>query len=190
MKKRSTALMLALVLVVGIAVGGTLAWLQDYTQSIKNTFTIGMVDIDLTETGASNGAKSFKMSPGKVLDKDPKVTVNAGSDACWLFVKIDESANLKTFIEYSVDSAWAPLDGVNGVYYIQVDTANATSGKTYSVLTGDKVTVKSDVTNEKTAGLNEQTYPNMTFTAYAIQQEGFASASAAWTELKTQFSIA
>ena len=96
MKKKLT-MVVSLLLVMALSIGGTLAYLTDKTDAIENTFTIGNVKIDLTETGATKGANdelfknSFKMVPGNEIDKDPTVTVEAGSEACWLFVKIEKS---------------------------------------------------------------------------------------------------
>ena len=39
MKKKTLALLLALVLLAGGVIGGTLAWLTDKTDPVKNTFT-------------------------------------------------------------------------------------------------------------------------------------------------------
>ena len=172
---------LAVMLVVGCAVGGTLAWLTDTTDQVTNTFTVGNIDIGLAET-----KDNFKMVPGATISKDPKVTVKAGSEACWLFVKVTESDNLDSFISYSVDSNWTALTGVSGVYYREVpDQTTATTDVGYSVLTNDQVTVKDTVTKDMmdaiTAG--EATAPTLTFEAYAIQKKGFTTAAAAWNEV-------
>mgnify|MGYP002657696211 FL=1 len=50
MKKKTLALVLALTLLVAGVVGGTLAWLTDRTAEVKHTFTVGDINIDLTET--------------------------------------------------------------------------------------------------------------------------------------------
>ena len=50
MKKKTLALVLALTLLVAGVIGGTLAWLTDQTDEVKNTFTVGDINIDLTET--------------------------------------------------------------------------------------------------------------------------------------------
>ena len=50
MKKKTLALVLALTLLVAGVVGGTLAWLTDQTAEVKNTFTVGDINIGLTET--------------------------------------------------------------------------------------------------------------------------------------------
>lgn len=178
MKKKIT-LLLSLALAVAIGIGGTLAWLTAKTEEVKNTFTVGNINITLTEEAGGN-TKEFKMVPGQTITKDPKVTVKAGSEACWLFVKIEESANLDNFISYAVADGWTALTGVDGVYYRAVDAT--TTDMVYPVLTGNQVTVENDVTKAMMDNLTADTYPTLTFTAYAIQQAGFNDAAAAWTE--------
>ena len=177
MKKKMIALTAALVLVLSAAVVGTVAWLTDKTQAKVNTFTVGNIDIDLTET-----ERTYKMIPGEEIDKDPKVSVEAGSEACWLFVKVEEANDLDKFIDYRIADGWTELPGVAGVYYRTV-AADATE-RVFSVLANDKVTVKDTVTKadmDEISGENAAK-PQLTFTAYAVQQAGFADAAAAWTE--------
>ena len=175
MKKKTLALVLALTLLVAGIVGGTLAWLTDQTAEVKNTFTVGDINIDLTET-----TTDYKMVPGNTIAKDPTVTVKANSEACWLFVKVTESANLDDFITYAIAEGWAALPGVDGVYYREVPASSA--DQTFSVLAGDAVTVKSDVTRAMLETAKTDA-PTLTFKAYAIQKDHFATADAAWAEV-------
>lgn len=177
--KKTLTLVLSLALAVAIGIGGTLAWLTAKTEEVKNTFTVGNINITLTEEAGGN-TKEFKMVPGQTITKDPKVTVKAGSEACWLFVKIEESTNLDNFISYAVADGWTALTGVDGVYYRAVDAT--TTDMVYPVLTGNQVTVENDVTKAMMDNLTADNYPTLTFTAYAIQQAGFNDAAAAWTE--------
>ena len=178
MKKKIT-LLLSLALAVAIGIGGTLAWLTAKTEEVKNTFTVGNINITLTEK-AGGSTKEFKMVPGQTITKDPKVTVKAGSEACWLFVKIEKGKNLDRFIDYTVDSSWTALPDADGVYYREV--AATADDMPFSVLTNDQVTVKDTVTKDDMDGITADTYPTLTFTAYAIQRASFDSAAAAWTE--------
>jgi hypothetical protein len=176
MRGKTVVLFLAVVLVVGCAVGGTAAWLTAKTAPIQNTFTVGNIGISLTET-----AINFKMVPGQTIVKDPKVTVAAGSEDCWLFVKLEKSPNLDTYIAYTIDSGWTPLPGVSGVWYRQVPATAANTD--FNVLTGNQVTVPTTVTKEMMDSLGDGGLPAMTFTAYAVQQAGFDTAAAAWAEV-------
>ena len=163
MKKKSLALVLALAMIVVCVVGGTLAWLTDKTAPVTNTFTYGDINIKLAETTGT----SYKMIPGYTIDKNPKVTVLADSEKCYLFVKVEKSTNFDTFMTYDMADGWTALTGVNGVFYRVVDTADM--GTAYSVLANDKVTVKDTVTKAMLNALTEATQPTLTFTAYACQ---------------------
>ena len=165
MKKKSLALVLALAMIVVCVVGGTLAWLTDKTAPVTNTFTHGDINITLAESENLD----LKMIPGYTIAKDPKVTVKAGSEKCYLFVKVDKSANFDTFMTYDMAAGWTALTGVNGVYYRVVDTADM--GTAYSVLANDKVTVRDTVTKADMNALkaDDAIQPTLTFTAYACQ---------------------
>ena len=52
MKKKTIALLLVLVMIFGISVGGTIAYLTD-KKAVTNTFTVGNVKIKLTETAVN-----------------------------------------------------------------------------------------------------------------------------------------
>lgn len=173
MKKKTLALVLALTLLVAGIVGGTLAWLTDRTAEVKNTFTVGDINIGLTET-----TTDYKMVPGNTIAKDPTVTVKANSEACWLFVKVTESTDLKDFITYTIANGWTKLQ--DGVYYREVPASAA--DQTFSVLADDAVTVKSDVTRTMLETAKTDA-PTLTFQAYAIQRDHFATADAAWAEV-------
>lgn len=166
MKKKSLALLVAVVLVIGCVIGGTLAWLTDSTEQVKNTFTTSDIDITLAETTGTG----YKMVPGYTIAKNPKATVLIGSEECYLFVKLEKSSNFDKYMEYEVADGWTELTsvvGVSGVYYREVKTADMGTG--YSVLLNDQVTVKGSVTKEMMNSLEQNTYPTLTVTAYASQ---------------------
>lgn len=170
--------MLALVLVIGCAVGGTVAWLVAKTDSVVNTFTYGDINITLAESTGEN----YKIVPGVDISKDPTVTVKANSEACWLFVKVEEE-NWPTFtdengrkVSYAIADGWTALTGVDGVYYREVSASNVDAS--FGILAGDKVTVSSTLTKTEVNSVNTQ--PKLTFTAYAVQQAGINTVAEAW----------
>ena len=178
MKKKLTTV-LAIVLVVALSVAGTYAYLTDKTGPVVNTFTVGNVNIDLTEgTG-----EFYKMVPGTTIGKDPKVTVKANSEACWLFVKVEKSANFDEFMTYDMANGWTALEGVDGVFYRTVEASG--TDQVFPVLANDTVSVKSDVTKDMMDAIENGTAanPTLTFTAYACQGAGFDSADKAWAEV-------
>lgn len=189
MTKKTLIAITAVVLVLFCTVGATLAWLVATTGEVKNTFTYGDINITLAET-----TTNYKMVPGGTISKDPKVTVKANSEACWLFVKVTKSDNFDTFMTYAIADGWTqltdnstPAKAVEGVYYREV--AASTADQPFAVLKDNQVSVKDTVTkddfNNLTTtdnGVTTTKNPTLTFKAYAIQKEGFTTAYAAWQE--------
>lgn len=222
--KKAFSLALAVLLVLGCSVGATLAWLTATTNEVKNTFTVGNVEITLQEhkyvaatnsldttttvtdkvvDGKRTAANSYKLIPGSDMPKDPFVTVKGGSEKCWLFVLVKEENNV-----LSVDSVTGAVDQVvnfslnnNGgfsslkfdsdeemeladgctVLFKVVDASSA--DQKFNVLapyghvdntthTAGCVRINEDVTQEW-LDENEDTLPSLTFTAAAIQFDGF-----------------
>ena len=176
--KKTLTMVLAFALIFALGIGATLAWLTATSGEVKNTFTTSDINITLTETfnkdtngDGKNDAGEFKMIPGHTITKDPKVTVVADSEPCYLFVKVEKSSNFDSFMEYAIDSQWTPLTGVQGVdnvYYMVIDSADK-MGTPYSVLKNDQVKVLDGVTKTMMNGLTADNYPTLTFTAYASQ---------------------
>jgi len=184
------AILLALTLLLGCAVGGTLAWLTADGGTLTNTFTESDIDITLTETKPTN--KTAPMVPGWTIDKDPKVTVTEPSEDCWLFVKITESTNpdLDTYISYAIASGWESVDdkdnnedtivigrkvykgeGKNGFDIIGYTDTMGTTGTDDDVFVPNKVLVKEDVDKTKMGAItgDNTPKPTLTFNAYAVQ---------------------
>ncbi len=192
MKKKTFALLLSLVLVFGVVAGGTLAWLTQKTDSVVNTFTYGDINITLDETTGND----YKIIPGVNIHKNPKVTVTANSEACYLFVKV-QVENWPTLVEadgttkkvsYAIADGWTALEGQSGVYYREVSATDAKNGTSYNVLAGDTtytdgvVTVSENLTKTDVNGLKAN-QPKLTFTAYAVQKDGIADVATAWSKI-------
>lgn len=200
MKKKGLAMVLALVLLAICAVSGTLAWLTAKSDTVVNTFTASDIEVKLDETKGTTvtGGKEFKMIPGYELEKDPKAWVVAGSEDCYLFVKLDWANNTYTsgettnsYLNWEIADGWALVPGETNVYYRTVTSAQMSSdnGATnaYPILAGNKVTVSGDITKEQMNAFTDATLPKLTITAYASQlhknaNENF-SASVAWNNI-------
>lgn len=171
--------MLAVVLLVGCIIGGTVAWLTDKTDSITNTFTYGDINITLGET---TGA-TYKIIPGVNIDKDPKVTVKKDSEACWLFVKVEEEGTfVANKVTYSIADGWTKGDSTEipaNVYYRAVDAV--TNDTDFAVLKDNKIYVSEELSKSDIQSISAQ--PTLTFTAYAVQQSGSANAAEAWAKV-------
>lgn len=133
MSKKSLALLLAVALLIGGAVGGTIAWLTDTTEKVTNTFSVGNIDIELLEHELKDGAllntgcptniqesehhevsnNAYKIIPGTEQPKDPFVRVKANTEKCYLFIQVqpvnnetgnEEADNVATkYITYTIN---------------------------------------------------------------------------------------
>ena len=191
--------LVAVALLAGCAIGGTVAWLTAKTDAVVNTFTYGDINITLWETKDGlhtnekltdtsyvvNARSDLKIIPGVDLPKDPTVTVKAGSEACWLFIKVEESGTFVTDkVTYSIitdTNGWTQLTGVDNVYYREVSAV--TEDTDFAILTGNKIIVKDTLTKEDIKSIT--TNPTLTFTAYAVQKDGIADAATAWSKVPT-----
>lgn len=187
--KKSIALVMMAVLLVAASVMGTLAYLTS-NDTVKNTFTVGKVKITLDEakvneygeadTPASRVKENtYKLIPGHAYTKDPTVHFAAGSEASYLFVKVENGITAieadKKIADQITVNGWTALDSVTGVYYQKVDANTGAAAIDYPVFGTFKLTDDANVANYATA--------NVTVTAYAIQADGFTTAAAAWAEV-------
>lgn len=182
----SVFVMLALTMVVGCAVDGTVAWLVSESESSVSTFTLGDINIKLTE--AESESQSLKIIPGVEITRSLKVTVEPNSEACWLFVKVEGTnwshfpdANGTAKVSYSVAGGtndWKALDNYPGVYYREVSAEDAKTGVEYDV--NGVVAVSKELTKAEVNSIASGTQPQLSFTAYAVQRYSFEDAAKAW----------
>ena len=205
--KKTIAIVALVVLVAAVSVLGTLAYLKSSAE-VKNTFTVGKVEIDLDEAKVNTdgtlvaGAdrvkqNDYKLMPGHTYIKDPTVTVKAGSESSYIKMTV-------TFSKASaLDDIFAPtganltsiFNGYDSTNWIaKGNTKDATADtrtyefwykETVGAPNGDAAldALFDSITVPGTI-TNEQlaTIEGMTITvnAYAIQADGFDSADAAW----------
>lgn len=170
--------LLALVLVMGVAIGGTIAWLTDSTAEVKNVFTAADIDVTLTETfntdtnnDGTNDAWQAKLIPGNSYTKDPKVEVSTDSVDCYLFVKFEETNSPSTYLAYTstltTANGWTQGDGTDipaTVWYRKVMATDTT--RSWDLLSGNTISVKDTVTKNNMSTAASAT---LTYTAYASQ---------------------
>jgi len=199
MNRRKT-LLTAVVLLLVILIGVMLAYFTD-TEEATNKFTIGNVNITLSEPNWSTtdtnedcipDAATAK-TPGQVVSKDPKITLDAGSNNAYLFMKVKVPAittstgsgeNItysasKELYTYSVDSSWGEVIACktigNGyVEHVYVYGSNSTptvvSAGTTTTNVFPSVTVNTDLTNDEvTANFAAANAANIVVTGYGIQ---------------------
>lgn len=193
MKKKTKALMLVLcaVLLVTASVLGTMAYLTS-TDKVVNTFTVGKVAITLDEaqvkedgTPVAGAARvkenAYHLLPGHTYTKDPTVHVQANSEDSFIFVKVENGiANYEdrpTIAEQIAARGWTALTGVANVYY----KAYTKSAEITDLPVFGNFTIANHA-NAADGWNNFSAETKVTVTAYAVQQDGFASAAAAWGE--------
>lgn len=209
MKKRTVALLLAVVLVMGAAIGGTVAWLVADGGTVKNTFTVGDITIDLDEsklvtdangnvsleTGTRVNENSYNYVPGDKLPKDPIVYVESGSQACYLFIKVTESNNTykdADIVNWGIAAGWTQLTGVEGVdnvWYREVDYATAQAGTSYYILSdyasinaNGSVSVTDAIVKEDVSTVNASV-PTLYFQAAAVQLDNIDDVATAYAKV-------
>ena len=202
--------LLAVALLVGGVVGGTLAWLISQSQEIENTFVVGnvgelkMMEKNKDAKDLTAAEKTFTIVPGVEIKKDPKVvyTPVSGDDIvpvdAFVFIEVDAegwtqngNAYSSTFLNWTVDSGWTYLQttGSKAVFY-RVVAKDASGPLTFPIITGDTITVNSNIKVENVKA-NTVNPGNLAFTAYAIQKDAMTGATeaeqatAAWTTLQS-----
>lgn len=204
MKKKSLVMMMASLALVGtIMVGATLAYFTDQTEAVTNTFTVGAnVDInlyenvkqttsanqvyvtstapDLTRVPAASGAAFNGMYPGLTLDKAPFVEKTVTSSDCYIRTTVSGVDALeKSGFTVAFNAAkWTKVDGIgkDGVYQY-----NGKLSKNQTATEAVFTTVTYNANNKELP----TTVPNIVVKAYAVQADGFADATAAFTAEKS-----
>lgn len=170
-KARRALLALSLVLVtMMVAVGGTIAWLTAESGTVTNTFSPSGIDITLVETTTNQ----FDLIPGYSYAKDPTVTVEGGSEACWLFVEMtvsDELADILTYDTILDETPWTLVAGpttasgkTTNVYAIEVPKSETDTA--YELLKNSTVSIAGTALTKDNMPSVDQI---MEFKAYASQ---------------------
>ena len=168
------AVALAAAMVLG---GGTYAYLQGTTDDVINNFNTNKVLVTLSETTGSD----YNIIPGTEQAKDPIITVNNTVPSYVYAIVTDNTDGL---VDYTIAEGWTELEGWNvgatKVYYREV--AKDADPKTFPVLKDNKVTYDAALDNDGMLNPDGSLKDgvNLTFTAHAIQKDGFTSAKEAF----------
>ena len=179
MKKKIIAVCLIVAMAAIAVVGGTLAWFTD-DEVATNTFTVGNVDITLTEPNwTSTGSQDApEVYPGEPLAKDPTVK-NDGANPCFVRIKVTGLDCLAPagMITYKTDYVTDKL-GDNWVkhtdgyfYYNKVLAAGDTTDALF-----DQIVIPTDLENG-----NAESEFDVVVTAEAVQAQG---AKASWSAVQ------
>lgn len=113
MRKKIVALSMAVLMLAVCVIGGTLAYFTDTTEAKVNEFTVGNVDINLTEPKWKGDAT---LMPGKSYAKDPTITVGAKSQDAYVFLKLDMNKYVSLVNLMGVDAYKNHIGGLQGTY--------------------------------------------------------------------------
>ena len=205
--KKKLMTVLALVLVIAMSVAGTYAYLTS-ADTVKNTFTVGDVQIKLDEAKANPDgslvqgaarvdANSYKLLPGHTYAKDPTVTVLKGSESSYvkMTVTFSKAAELDAIFAPTGANMTSIFNGYDRANWIYKGNTENTGDNTRTYEFWYKAPVAAPDADVALDALfdsitvpgtikNDQlkTIEDMTITvnAYAIQADGFANAEAAW----------
>ena len=203
MKKKILVACLCVALAMLTIAGTTLAYLTSKDE-VTNSFTVGKVGITLNEAKVTelgekvleNGTpvarvkqNDYKLMPGHEYTKDPTVHVTAGSEKCYVFVKVENGISAfeskadgyKSIATQITANGWKPLDNVAGVYYQEYTQSDKQVD--YKVFENFQM----DDNANTVKGWDNITADNtkVTVTAYAVQFDGFDNNLAgAWNAAK------
>ena len=190
---KAVALLLVVILLIGCTIGGTIAYLIATPESVTNTFVAGEIGtLTLTETGADGNAttsRSFMVTPGVDITKDPKLTYTPATEndigSVYIFIEVTGtgwSYNAGNFVtaegmSWSVDPYWTRLE--DKVFYKLVTSAEINTVIDKAIISDNTIVVPDTIT-EGTID-DAAKHAALTFTAYAIQAGGVENVAAAWT---------
>lgn len=191
MKKKIVSVCLVVCLLATAIIGTTLAYFTD-DATVTNTFTVGKVTITMDETdvniyGEKDGdtrvtANEYKLIPGRSYTKDPTIRVGADSEDCYLFVTIDNG--ISGVIEALDLTGWTYV--AEGNYYYYGEGKGTVMSENGEAVVFNGFTVLTTVDADALQAVADET---IVVNAYAVQADGFGSATAAWNAAKGELGI-
>ena len=176
--KKLLAIVLAVILLIGCAVGGTLAWLSAQSGPVTNTFSVGNITIELwehelTEDGLNLDSevkenRIYKIVPGATQGKDPFVRVKKSSEKCYVYVCVKNE--LGANVSYNIDaSKWTeiPVNEAQMQLYRFVGVIDAGAGDVTETVFS-QITYSGDITEETIGALDGK---QIIINAFAHQAE-------------------
>ena len=198
MKTRSKALLLifcAMLLLIASALG-TVAYLT-VQDTVTNTFSVGQVKMTLNDgsagkrsmrarsTGAPVDENDHILMPGHTYTKDHTIHVDAVSEDSYIFVKVEngiasyeaassaEEGGYRTIADQITANGWTALESAADVYYREY--TKSSTGSDFAVF--DTFKIADNANDAESWGSCDA---QVAVTAYAVQKDGFDTASAAW----------
>lgn len=190
-KKHIVTIFVSLFAIAALMAAPTYSYLISKSETVTNTFEGGTFDVsidegevdeygtftDSGETRTSEG-QDYTYFAGAELDKDPTVTVTAGSEKCYVYVCVVDGLTSSEYFsikdlrsDYWTAVATATDSDGNTVtlyrYYQIVDQSDATADLSLEPIF-TKIKVSEELTAEAVTELNAAN-PTITVTALAVQ---------------------
>lgn len=218
-KTKMIIILLCFVLMTACSVMLTLAFLTD-RESVKNTFTVGDVQIKVDESVVNpdgdpeldedgnpvreEQGNEYHLIPGKTYQKDPMVTVKAGSEPCYvrMLVTLNCVSELKAifgddflperYVEGWDSSKWSCVgisdNGDNTAtyefrYYTTIDASDEEQDLPLEPLF-THFSVPAELTGAQLETISDF---EIRVVGNAIQAESFDNADAAWAAFENQY---
>lgn len=167
MSKKSLILVVSLVLALTMGLGGTLAFFTD-RDSETNIFTVGNVDIDLTE----DFEQGAELVPGKDIEKKPVITNVGNNDAyVWMTVAVPAGLERSEASDNIVHWNWMAVTDKNYMdAKSQADVdAKIAEGKLPEGTTIEQIRAGQNWTVEGTIPKGQETIDGVTYNVYLMK---------------------
>ncbi len=157
MRKPMIRILLSLLLVVVIAVGGTLAYLMATDSPLLNTFTLAEVETEIVEDGSTSADKSA-------------VVKNTGKSPVYVRARVVVSGVDPALLDVKYNTSNWQNGGDGFYYYMSILPANpSTQSSTSALFTGVDVNIEPEVA------------PKVNFSVDVYQESVLAPADGTWT---------
>lgn len=204
MKKKVLVSAGALALAVGVTAAGTLAYLNDNTGAVKNTFTYSVedskIELVLQEHALSSDnvhvdkmslinegeTEEYVVIPGATVEKDPHLLLTT-KNASYIYVEVKENDPLNILTtDMDTASAWKQIGEANsgphdGTVYYWAASAEGGTTQADAIHVFDHVTYGTP-TEDITIGEGAKNPTNIEIYGYAVDASGFANVEEGWTK--------
>ena len=194
-KQKTAMTVMSVIVVLALAIGGTLAYLTAESEEVENKFQKNTVDVDLTETGAV-----YNIIPGFTQSKNPTVTVDITVPS-YVFVEVEDDTG--GLVSWDIADGWTLLPGTEYVYYREASPTYATgtgedgnptldvsnTRQEFPVLKDNQVIYAASLTNTDMENADET--PTLSFTSYVVQKykSGVVNADGTIPSSATAFTV-
>lgn len=191
----------SLALVGAIAVGGTLAYLSDTTDVVKNTFTVSdAIDIVLDEQEYNNPVPNRVLAntyddvlPGLSYDKDPTVTVVNYEVSQYVFMAV-KTSNDVNYVADTVDweDVSETVQAPDGYKVYKYNTVVSEATEDYNPVDDGSMNYQegiqltplfTEVTVDSDLNTGSQQLENIEVRAAAVQSDGFTDWENAYAQI-------